>query len=103
MKYQEQKIKGFSNPARVIRLADGSWVLLVIAHKQIGGWKWAHTRVVARVYHTDQNPTVYRPRPDDIRWESGEFTLDYQGGKYGYAADLKEAEEFFEYLASKDA
>jgi hypothetical protein len=80
MKHQKQKIKGFSRPATVAPLNDGSWVVLAVVNKPRGA--------VARVYHTDRDPTTHRPRPYDIKWE---FEGDH----------IKEAERFFEYLAEK--
>lgn len=65
-------------------MKDGSWLVLADASLQTGGWKKSKREL--RVYHTHQNPLVYRLRTSDIL-RSAVYTTHYANGFWGCAGD----------------
>ena len=68
----------------ICNMKDGSWLVLADVSLKQGGWKKPKREL--RVYHTHQNPLVYRLRVSDIL-RSAVYTTHYQNGFWGYAGD----------------
>jgi hypothetical protein len=89
------------NQMKKVIIGNKTYIETVVTQK-LGAWKWARTRCRSRIVEIvgDVRGTDLRFSNVKSIWESGEYTMDYRGGRWGYGNWELSDERFHELVNS---